>query len=129
SDADDNVIVLARGSTTETGSSLKLDQFDVLKFLTAVRRDAAGSPLASPELAEQILMPSPGGSLDNLAIRGMLPVGFAVHEQAHLISGRMFTPALSEIIIGRALVRRYRDCRFGARLHFGGSSCTSVGIF
>src|SRR6266481_4499568 len=31
SGADDNVIVLSRGSTTETGSSLRLDQFDALK--------------------------------------------------------------------------------------------------
>jgi putative ABC transport system permease protein len=129
SGADDNVIVLARGSTTETGSSLKLDQFDALKFLTAVRRDAAGNPLASPELAEQILMPSPGGTLDNLAVRGMLPVGFAVHEQAHLISGRMFTPGLSEIIIGRALVGRYPGCRLGSSLHFGRRSWTVVGVF
>ena len=33
SGSDDNLIVLSRGSTTETGSSLKLDQFDALKFL------------------------------------------------------------------------------------------------
>src|SRR5512146_2039389 len=65
SSSDDNVIILARGSTTETGSSLRLDQFDALKFLPAIRRDSAGNPLVSPELAEQILMPSPSGSLDN----------------------------------------------------------------
>jgi putative ABC transport system permease protein len=129
SGADDNVIVLARGSTTETGSSLKLDQFDALKFLTAVRRDAAGNPLASPELAEQILMPSPDGTLDNLAVRGMLSVGFAVHEQTHLISGRMFTPGRSEIIIGRALVGRYPGCSLGSSLHFGRRSWTVVGVF
>src|SRR5579863_5354600 len=73
SGSDENLIVLARGSTTETGSSLKLDQFEALKFLAAIRRDASGNPLVSPELAEQILMPSPSGSLDNLAVRGMLP--------------------------------------------------------
>jgi putative ABC transport system permease protein len=129
SGADDNVIVLARGSTTETGSSLKLDQFDALKFLTAVRRDVAGNPLASPELAEQILMPSPSGTLDNLAVRGMLPVGVAVHEQAHVISGRMFTPGLSEIIIGRALVGRYPGCSLGSSLRFGRRSWTVVGVF
>ncbi len=87
SGADDNLIVLARGSTTETGSSLKLDQFEAMKFLTAIRRDANGNPMASPELAEQILMPSPSGSLDNLAVRGLMPAGFAVHEHVRIISG------------------------------------------
>src|SRR5215469_6898810 len=51
SGSDDNLIVLARGSTTETASTLRLDQFDALRFLTAIRRDSSGKPLASPELA------------------------------------------------------------------------------
>lgn len=129
SSGDDNVIVLARGSTTETGSSLKLDQFDALKFLAAIRRDASGTPLASPELAEQILMPSPSGSLDNLAVRAMLPVGFAVHDQVRLVSGRIFTPGLSEIIIGKALIGRYPGCSLGSNLRFGRRSWKVVGVF
>src|SRR5215469_3178826 len=48
SGSNDNVIILARGSTTETGSSLRLDQLDALKFLAAIRRDARGNPLVSP---------------------------------------------------------------------------------
>jgi putative ABC transport system permease protein len=129
SSGDDNVIVLARGSTTETGSSLKLDQFDALKFLAAIRRDVSGNPLASPELAEQILMPSPSGSLDNLAVRGVLPVGFAVHDQVRLVSGRVFTPGLSEIIIGKALIGRYPGCNLGSNLRFGRRSWKVVGVF
>ncbi len=129
SGSNDNVIVLARGSTTETGSSLRLDQFDALKFLPAIRRDAIGTPLVSPELAEQILMPSPSGTLDNLAVRGLLPVGFAVHDQVRIISGRMFTPGLSEIIIGKALIGRYPGCTIGSSMRFGRRSWTVVGVF
>src|SRR5215469_17757493 len=63
SSSDDNLIILARGSTTETASSVRLDQFDALRFFAAIGRDSVGNPLASPELAEQILMASPSGSL------------------------------------------------------------------
>ena len=126
SGSDDNVIVLARGSTTETGSSLRLDP---LKFLAVIRRDAAGNTLASPELAEQILMPSPSGVLDNLAVRGVSAVGFAVHDQVRIISGRKFTPGLSEIIIGKALVGRYPGCSLGSSMRFGRRSWTVVGVF
>ncbi len=129
SGSDDNVIVLARGSSTETGSSLRLDQFDALKFLPAIRRDATGTPLVSPELAEQTLMPSPSGTLDNLAVRGLLHVGFAVHDQVRIISGRMFTPGLSEIIIGKALIGRYPGCTLGSSMRFGRRSWTVVGVF
>jgi ABC-type lipoprotein release transport system permease subunit len=129
SGSDDNLIVLSRGSTTETGSSLKLDQFDALKFLTAIRRDATGNPLASPEMSEQILMPSPAGSLDNLAVRGILPSTVAVHDQVHVVSGRMLTPGLSEVIIGKGLVGRYPGCNLGSSLRFGRRSWNVVGIF
>src|SRR5215469_2649785 len=129
SGSDDNVFFLARASTTETGSSLHLDQFDALKFLPAIRRDEAGNPLVSPEMAEQVLMPSPSGTLDNLAVRGLLPVGFAVHDQVRIISGRMFTPGLSEIMIGKALIGRYPGCSLGSSMRFGRRSWTVVGVF
>jgi putative ABC transport system permease protein len=129
SGSDDNLIALTRGSATETGSSIHLDQFDALKFLPGIRQDDGVNPLASPELAEQILMPSPSGSLDNLAVRGMLPIGFKVHERVHLISGRTFTPGLSQIIIGKALVGRYPGCHVGESLRFGRRSWTVVGVF
>lgn len=129
SGSDDNLIVLSRGSTTETGSSLKLDQFDALKFLAGIRSDAAGNPLASPEMSEQILMPSPSGSLDNLAIRGILPSGVAVHDQVHIVSGRMLTPGLSEVIMGKGLVGRYPGCNLGSSLRLGRRSWSVVGIF
>lgn len=127
--SDDNLIVLSRGSTTETGSSLKLEQFDALKFLTGIRTDTSGNPLASPEMSEQILMPSPAGSLDNLAVRGILPLGLGVHDQVHIISGRMLTPGLSEVIIGKGLVGRYPGCNVGSSLRFGRRSWRVVGTF
>ena len=129
SGSSDNMIVVSRGSTTETGSSIRLDQFDALKFLAGIRRDGSGNPLASPELAEQILMPGPDGTLDNLAVRGILPVGMQVHDSVHIFSGRVFAPGLSEIIIGRALVGRYPGCRLGEKMRFGRSWWQVVGVF
>jgi len=129
SGGEDNLIVLSRGSTTETGSSLKLDQFEALKYLNSIERDATGNPLVSPELSEQILMPGPGGALDNLGVRGLLPEGLAVHEQVHIILGRMFRPGLSEVIVGKALIGRYPGSNLGSSMRFGRSSWTVVGVF
>src|SRR5579863_1309096 len=116
------VIVLRRGSTTETGSSLTLDQYDALKFLSGIQR-------SSPEVAEQILMPSPGGSLDDLALRGLLPDGLPVHNRLRVIAGRMFQPGLSEIIIGRGLVGRYPGFTLGSHVHLGRRDWAIVGVF
>src|SRR5438309_729271 len=70
----DNVVVVRKGSTTETSSTVNLSQFDALKYLSQIQRDPAGNPLASPELPVQPLMQGVGGSSDYVVVRGVLPV-------------------------------------------------------
>ncbi len=125
----DNLVVLRRGSTTETYSVMTLEQFDALKFLPQVRRDAAGNPLASPELPVQTLLERSGGGSDNVVFRGVLPVALEVHDGVRLVAGRMFRPGVNEVIVGKGLVGRYRDCTLGSTLHFGRGTWQVVGIF
>jgi putative ABC transport system permease protein len=125
----DNMVVVRRGATTETYSLMTLDQFNALRFLPGIRRDAAGNPLASPELPVQTAMQRTAGGSDYIVFRGVLPVALEVHEQVHLIAGRMFHPGLNEVIVGKGLLGRYTNCTLGARLHFGRGSWQVVGIF
>jgi len=125
----DNVVVVRKGSTTETSSAVQLDQFDALKFLPQIKRDADGNPLASPELPVQVLMQRSGGTSDNVVVRGVLPVALQVHENVRLIEGRMFKPALNEVIVGKALVGRYANTGVGSTMHFGRGNWKVVGIF
>jgi putative ABC transport system permease protein len=125
----DNVVVVRKGSTTETSSAVQLDQFDALKFLPQIKRDADGNPLASPELPVQVLMQRSGGASDNVVVRGVLPVALQVHQNVHLIEGRMFKPALNEVIVGKALLGRYANTGVGSTMHFGRGNWKVVGIF
>lgn len=125
----DNVVVVRKGSTTETSSAVNLDQFDALKFLPQIKRDAAGNPLASPELPVQVLMERPGGASDNVVVRGVLPVALQVHQNVHIIDGRVFSPGLSEIVVGKALVGRYANTKVGSTMRFGRGNWKVVGIF
>ena len=125
----DNMIVLRRGASSETASIITLDQLDALKFLPQIRRDGAGDPLVSPELAEQILMPTAARSLDNLPLRGILPLSTQVHEKVHVVSGRMLTPGLNEVIIGKSIVGRYAGCALGSDLRAGRRTWKVVGVF
>lgn len=125
----DNLVVVRKGSTTETSSAVNLSQFEALKYLSQVQRDAAGNPLASLELPVQILMQRAGGSGDNVLVRGALPVALRVHQNLHIIQGRMFSPALDEVIVGKALVGRYANTALGSTMHFGRSDWKVVGIF
>ena len=126
----DTLVVLRRGATTETYSAMSLAQFDALKFLPQIRRDAQGNPMASPELPVQTLLGSAEAEgSDNVVFRGVLPVALAVHDQIHLIAGRMFRPGLNEVMVGAGLVNRYKDCALGATLGFGRGTWKVVGIF
>src|SRR5206468_12224025 len=95
--APDNMILLGRGADSEANSFITLDQLDALKFLPAIKRDGEGHPLVSPELTEQVFMPA-GDTLDNLPIRGVLPLSAQTHEKVRIIAGGMFAPGLNEVI-------------------------------
>lgn len=125
----DNIIVLRRGASSETASIITLDQLDALKFLPEIRRDTYGNPMASPELAQQILMPAADRSLDNLPLRGVLPPSSLVHDKVHIISGRMLVPGLSEVVIGKLIVSQYPGCSLGSDLRLGRRTWKVVGVF
>jgi putative ABC transport system permease protein len=124
----DNLIVLRKGSTTETYSAIQLAQFDALKFLPQIRREPDGTVDASPELPVQALMEREGGR-DNIVIRGVLPVALKVHGKVKIVEGRMFNPAVNEVIVGKGLVGRYKNTTLGSTLHFGRGVWKVVGIF
>jgi putative ABC transport system permease protein len=125
----DNMIVLRKGSTTETGSGFSLNQFEAMKFLSQIRRDSDGQPLASPEVPVQVLMRKISGGRENIVLRGVTPIALKVHDKVHVIEGRMFNPALNEAIVGRALLKRYADCAIGSTIRLGRGSWKVVGIF
>src|SRR4029077_9574143 len=128
SSSPDNMILVGRGADSEANSFITLAQLDALKFLPPIKRDSGGNPLVSPELAQQVFMPA-GDTLDNLPIRGVLPVGVQIHDTVRLIAGRMFAPGLNEVIIGKLIVNQYPGCSLGADLKIGRRIWKVVGVF
>src|SRR6266481_456683 len=112
----DNMVVLRRGATTETVSGFSIAQFEALKYLPAIRRTPAGEPYASPELPVQVLMARSDGLRENVVLRGVRPIAPLVHDKVHIVQGRFFKPGLSEVIVGRGLIGRYRHCGVGDTL-------------
>ena len=125
----DNLIVLRKGSTTETYSAVQISQFDAMKFLPQIRRDAGGEVYASPELPVQALMEREGGGRENIVIRGVLPVALKVHDNVKIVEGRMFNPSVNEVIVGKGLVGRYNNTTVGSSLKFGRGIWKVVGVF
>jgi ABC-type lipoprotein release transport system permease subunit len=125
----DNLVVLRRGATTETVSGFSIAQYEALKYLAAIRRTPSSEPYASPELPVQVLMAREDGVRNNVVLRGVRPIALLVHDKVHVVAGRMFKPGLNEVIIGKALIGRYRHCALGDTLEAGRGAWKVVGIF
>ncbi len=125
----DNLVVVRKGSTTETNSTISVEQFNAMRFLRGVRHNATGEPLASPELTMQVFLQRVGGGSDNIVARGVLPIAMEVHEGIKLVAGRMFRPGLKEVVVGSNLPGRYQNCKLGSTLRFGRDQWKVVGVF
>jgi putative ABC transport system permease protein len=124
----DNVVVMRKGATNDGSSAVPRDAAQTIRSLTGIARGADGLPLASPELVNQPFMRTADGGRENVLVRGVEPVAFAVHRRVKLVEGRVFTPNLGEVVVGVDAARRYQ-AGLGRQIEFGRRRWTVVGIF
>lgn len=124
-----NIVVMRKGSDNDGSSQLSLEAFQAIRFFDGIARDGAGQPLASPELVVQPFFHTYDGGRENVLVRGVEPVALAVHDNVHIVEGRMFEPSRSEVVVGRGVVGRYVGAVLGSTLRFGRGDWKVVGIF
>jgi len=124
----DNVVVMRKGATNDGSSAVPRDAAQTIRSLTGIAHGADGLPLASPELVNQPFMRTADGGRENVLVRGVEPVAFAVHRRVELVAGRIFAPNLGEVVVGVDAARRY-GAGLGRRIEFGRRHWTVVGIF
>jgi putative ABC transport system permease protein len=125
-----NMIVLRQNSDTETNSTISPEDFQKIKYLGGVARDAAGLPLASAETIVLINLPrvdNPAGA--NVIIRGLSEAGLQLRPSVRVTSGRWFRPGSREVVVSEATARRFAGAQVGERLRFGRSEWSVVGTF
>jgi ABC-type antimicrobial peptide transport system permease subunit len=124
----DNVVVLRKGSDNDGSSMLDLEAYQAIRYLDGIARDAEGQPLVSPEMVVQPTVWTTKGVRENVLVRGIEPMAFAVHDQVRIVQGRMFRPSSGEIVLGLGTVGRYEGAELGAIMPFGRGRWRVVGI-
>ena len=84
------VLVLRNGGTSELGSLIPTDSFEILRSKAGVAIDGRGEALVSPELVNVANLPSvdnPKGM--NITVRGINPIGIEMRS-VRLTDGRWF---------------------------------------
>jgi putative ABC transport system permease protein len=116
-----NLLVLKPGATAECTSLILPEESARLVQCPGVARDAQGTPLVSLELCVQTSIPrrGPDSSRANITIRGVDEVGWLVHNEVHVVEGRLFRPGAMEVVVGKAALDRYADLQVGSQIPLG----------
>jgi putative ABC transport system permease protein len=128
---EDVALFLRPGSTSEGDSIWRRDKADrLIKTLPEIARDETGRPRASMECYLAVRRFRVGGGETNVPVRGVQPMSLEIHgDGVSIAEGRPFRPGADEVIVGRKLVDRIRDCRLGDVIQLNTSPLRVVGIF
>ena len=124
-------IVLSRGTTSEPGSFITREQYEILRSRPQIARDAQGRELISPEIVTGF-NPAPDKPFDQIILtflRGVYPAAFEVHRGMRVEQGRWPATGAAEFAVGRKLAARFPNLRPGTNFRFGRRAWTIVGIF
>ena len=125
----DNFIVLRKGATNDGASMVPIDAYRTVRYFPGIASDAAtGEPLVSPEMVVQPFFYRADGGRENVLVRGVRPVAFAVHKNVRIAQGRAPRSSSGEALVGRAVAARYPAAALGGELRFGRRAWKVVGI-
>ena len=128
--SDDTVIVMRGGAQTEINSVLDHDSATLIAQMPQVRRDAAGVPMASPELVVVASLPKRStGSDANVEIRGVGERVWALHPDLGSCRVADSSPGLRELIVGKGAHAQFAEPDLGSTLKLNGQIWTVVGTF
>ena len=128
--SDDAVVVMRAGAQTELNSVLGRDDVTLISQAAGVLKDAAGRPLASPEVVVVASLPKKSNGLDaNVEIRGVGPQIWPLHADLGITAGRRFTPGMRELIVGKGALAEFAGLEPGSTLSLNNQTWDIVGSF
>ena len=127
----DNWIVISRGTTSEGGSYITRDQYEIIKSRTQIATTSDGQALVSPEVVTGF---NPAANHPEVRgfgtlLRGIYPIAYQVHSKMKLVDGRWLQHGATEMVVGRKLAARYPFLTLGSDFKFGRNTFKIVGIF
>ncbi len=126
----DRAIILRGGSDAELNSNLTRGDVDLIGNAPGIAKDADGKALLSEELVTVVNVPKIDTGLDaNITLRGVGLRLTAVRPELLITEGRMFRPAVRELIAGVGASRQFRGLTPGSVLHFRNADWTVTGLF
>jgi ABC-type antimicrobial peptide transport system permease subunit len=125
----DNVMILRKSSQGEITSIIDGEAQNIIASLPHIAKDENGKPMISNEPVVIINLEIRSGGLSNITVRGVTQMVYKLRPQVKLIAGRYFNPDLKELIVGKAIHKKFKGTEIGDIIKFAGDEWTIVGIF
>jgi putative ABC transport system permease protein len=126
----DRAIILRGGSDAELNSNLTREEIDIISNAPGIAKDAQGKALLSNELVTVANVPKMDTGTDaNVTLRGVGAKLLEVRPELKIVAGRMFQPAVRELIAGIGATKQFRGLAVGSVLHLRNTDWTVTGIF
>src|ERR1700674_3881870 len=126
----DRAIILRGGSDAELNSNLTRADIDTIGNAPGIAKSADGKALLSNELVTVVNIPKIDTGFDsNITLRGVGLKLIQVRPELVITEGRMFQPAVRELIAGVGAAGQFRGLTPGSVLHFRNADWTVTGLF
>jgi putative ABC transport system permease protein len=125
-----NLLVLRKNSASELVSQITREAISTITFKNGIQKFPGGQPMVSAEIVTVMNLPrydNPDGA--NITIRGLPEAGIRMRPEILMKEGRWFQSGQREIVVGKALVKRYMNVSIGNSLRFGRGDWKIVGVF
>jgi len=129
SGSEDNAIIMRAGATSEMTGGVTIDTLKVIQDEPGIARSADG-PLVTAEVV--LVAPIPlisTGTDANVEVRGVSKNVLEIRKNIKIVEGRMFTPGLTEIVVGKNATASYAGLTLGNTISLGSVRWKIVGIF
>lgn len=126
----DRAITLRGGSDAELNSNLTRADIDTISNAPGLARDAEGRAVLSSELVTVVNIPKIDTGTDaNITLRGVGLELAEVRPELKVVDGRMFHPAVRELLAGAGAAKQFRGLTVGSVLHLRNADWTVTGMF
>src|SRR5690242_4097796 len=125
----DNALIVRGGATSEMTSGVGLDSVKIIQDAPGIARGPNG-PLVTAEAVLMAPIPLRSTGTDaNVEIRGVSPNVLEIRKQVKIVQGRMFSPGLAEVVVGKNANTTYSGLTLGNTIALGTMQWKVVGIF
>ncbi|HEV8634472.1 MAG TPA: ABC transporter permease, partial [Chloroflexota bacterium] len=130
-DQPERAVVLSGSAPNEFMGNFTPAQVAQVSQAPGIRLDAQGRPMVQPLAAILVeVKRKKDGATDNLMLRGTGRIGDAMnHASMHLVAGRIYTPGLHELVVGRQAQKAYRNLELGDEVLLRGTPWKVVGVY